>query len=223
MAKPVVCNAGPLIHLDQLGSLDLFSDFPSISVPETVWAEVTHHRPAALPQPFLAKVGPAAAVAPGVAALCRAFSLDAGEAACLALLSGMPEAIFLTDDAAARLVAGNMGLWGMGSLNHLQPDLQAFSAMAFFTTRVNRLRSPGPGPADGAAEHAGTPDCGDNQSREHEPVAFVREIAAEDVADGLTGRGFHVVAIDPEGDAGQQNHDAASQKTHPHGCLLLIA
>jgi len=119
MAKPVVCNAGPLIHLDQLGSLDLLSDFPSISVPETVWAEVTHHRPTALPQPFLTKVGPVAAVASGVAALCRAFSLDAGEAACLALLSGMPEAIFLTDDAAARLVAGNMGFEVHGTIGVL--------------------------------------------------------------------------------------------------------
>jgi len=119
MAKPVVCNAGPLIHLDQLGSLDLLSDFPSVSIPETVWAEVIHHRPAALPQLFLTRVGPVAAAASSVAALCRAFSLDAGEAACLALLSGMPKAMFLTDDAAARLVAANMGIEVHGTIGVL--------------------------------------------------------------------------------------------------------
>ena len=44
----VVCDAGPLIHLDQLGCVELLADFPQVLVPETVWEEVRRHRPAAL-------------------------------------------------------------------------------------------------------------------------------------------------------------------------------
>ena len=47
-AKVVVCDAGPLIHLDELGCLDLFGDFSEVLVPEAVWREVLGHRPSAL-------------------------------------------------------------------------------------------------------------------------------------------------------------------------------
>jgi hypothetical protein len=47
-AKVVVCDAGPLIHLDELDCLDLVGDFPEMLVPEAVWHEVLRHRPAAL-------------------------------------------------------------------------------------------------------------------------------------------------------------------------------
>ena len=46
----VVCDAGPLIHLDELGCLDLLADFQAVLVPEQVWQEVGHHRPDALRQ-----------------------------------------------------------------------------------------------------------------------------------------------------------------------------
>ena len=44
----VVCDAGPLIHLDELSGLDLLTDFPEIWVPNEVVAEVHRHRPRAL-------------------------------------------------------------------------------------------------------------------------------------------------------------------------------
>ena len=44
----VVCDAGPLIHLDELGCLDLLTDFQTVLVPEQVWREVENHRPDAL-------------------------------------------------------------------------------------------------------------------------------------------------------------------------------
>ncbi len=43
-----IADAGPLIHLDELNSLDLLTDFGSIIVPNAVWHEVEHHRPHAL-------------------------------------------------------------------------------------------------------------------------------------------------------------------------------
>ena len=33
----VVCDARPLIHLDEVGALDLLADFAEILVPEAVW------------------------------------------------------------------------------------------------------------------------------------------------------------------------------------------
>lgn len=44
----VIADAGPIIHLDELASLDLLADFGKVIVPETVWQEVQRHRPQAL-------------------------------------------------------------------------------------------------------------------------------------------------------------------------------
>jgi hypothetical protein len=41
----IVCDAGPLIHLDELDCLDLLSDFPDVMVPKEVWREVQRHHP----------------------------------------------------------------------------------------------------------------------------------------------------------------------------------
>lgn len=43
----VVCDAGPLIHLDELGCLDLLNEFQEVLVPPIVWKEVEHDRPSA--------------------------------------------------------------------------------------------------------------------------------------------------------------------------------
>ena len=44
----VVCDAGPVIHLDELGCLDLLQDFPRVILPGAVRREIEHHRPTAL-------------------------------------------------------------------------------------------------------------------------------------------------------------------------------
>lgn len=44
----VVCDAGPLIHLDEVECLDLLADFENVLAPDVVWDEVTRHRPDAL-------------------------------------------------------------------------------------------------------------------------------------------------------------------------------
>jgi len=46
--RTVVADAGPLIHLDELGCLDLLADFGAVVVPDAVWREVERHRPRAL-------------------------------------------------------------------------------------------------------------------------------------------------------------------------------
>ena len=44
----VIADAGPVIHLDELGCLELLVDFGTVLIPETVWLEVEKHRPTAL-------------------------------------------------------------------------------------------------------------------------------------------------------------------------------
>src|SRR5437867_3584724 len=43
----VVCDAGPLIHLDEVDCLELLADFAKVLVPEAVWREVERHGPQA--------------------------------------------------------------------------------------------------------------------------------------------------------------------------------
>ena len=40
----VVCDAGPIIHLDELEVLFLLSDFDQVLLPNAVWAEVERQR-----------------------------------------------------------------------------------------------------------------------------------------------------------------------------------
>jgi predicted nucleic acid-binding protein len=106
-----VCDAGPLIHLDELGCLDLLADIAEILVPPNVWKEVQRHRPSALQSPGVAlhRVDILPRLTRGLASLIRSYALDAGEAQALRLMRQFPEATLLTDDAAARFVAQQLG------------------------------------------------------------------------------------------------------------------
>jgi predicted nucleic acid-binding protein len=107
----VICDAGPLIHLDELGCLDLLADFRSVFVPEQVWREVEHHRAAALKysEVTLQRVPVVLSAEASFQSLVRALTLAVGEQAALSLMSRYPQAILLTDDAAARLAAVALG------------------------------------------------------------------------------------------------------------------
>ena len=109
-ATKVICDAGPLIHLDELNCLDLLADFEEIIVPLVVEKEMMEHRPSALQHQSLNINRPSdrAFIGEKLLTLCRIFSLDAGEIEALALMEINPKYVFLTDDAAARLVAEQM-------------------------------------------------------------------------------------------------------------------
>lgn len=74
-----ICDAGPLIHLDELDCLSLLN----------------------------------------VQTLVQSLSLDIGEQAALSLLEQHPQAMFLTDDAAARLAATTIGYRVHGTIGIL--------------------------------------------------------------------------------------------------------
>lgn len=116
-----ICDAGPLIHLDELGSLDLLSDFPRILVPEQVRLEVERHRPAAFGHSGISlEVLPVAlSSSPSFQATVRALALDTGEQAALSLAAQRPGAILLTDDSAARLAARTLGFRVHGTIGVL--------------------------------------------------------------------------------------------------------
>ena len=117
----VVCDAGPLIHLDEVGCLELLADFSKILVPETVWNEVRQHRPSALnhPEVTLLCIAPLAPEPPVLEALALVLSLHTGEWEALRVALEYRHALLLTDDAAARLAAGNLDITTHGTIGIL--------------------------------------------------------------------------------------------------------
>jgi len=106
----LVCDAGPIIHLDELNCLHLLTDFQKIILSNIVCEEIKMYRPLALKRQNLSFTKLSQKIPPDetIQTICRIFSLDAGETEALALMQKNPQAIFLTDDAAARLVAKQM-------------------------------------------------------------------------------------------------------------------
>ncbi len=115
-----ICDAGPLIHLDELGCLHLLTDF-RVWVPEAVWKEVQYHRPNALDRAGASyeRLTALESITPALLALSSTLALDAGEIEALALMTKAPGALFLTDDAAARLAAEQFGYRVHGSIGIL--------------------------------------------------------------------------------------------------------
>lgn len=117
----VVCDAGPLIHLSELGCLSLLNDFADVLVPEQVWQEVMQHQANTLDESALdfQKVPINISSTASFQSLIKSLSLDYGEQAALSLMELNPNAIFLTDDAAARLAAVSLGYQVHGSIGIL--------------------------------------------------------------------------------------------------------
>ncbi|MEM7133952.1 MAG: DNA-binding protein [Chloroflexota bacterium] len=105
-----ICDAGPLIHLDELDCLDLLSDFSSILIPGQVWAEVKDYHSAALRKssvPFQ-QVSVTIDTSSIFQTIIKTFSLDLGEQAVLSLMQSQSADMILTDDTAARLAAQSL-------------------------------------------------------------------------------------------------------------------
>ena len=109
MTLAAVSDAGPLIHLAEIGSLKLVSTFDTLLVPKTVYKEVE-----------------AGGVPEGLADLSYelveadenqvgAEELDAGERAAIAVAEERG-IVLLTDDLAAREVASDAGVEVHGSI-----------------------------------------------------------------------------------------------------------
>ena len=120
-ASLVVCDAGPLIHLDEIGALDLLADFARVLVPPAVWSEVLRHRPAVLSghTPTLERIAPELPAPPDLETLSQVLGLHAGESEALRLALAHPSALLITDDTAARLAATSLGIQARGTIGIL--------------------------------------------------------------------------------------------------------
>jgi len=104
-----VSDAGPLIHLSEIGSLELLSTFDTLLVPETVYEEVdTGGVPDELADLSYELVE-------ADESRVRAEELDAGERAAIAVAEEWG-VVLLTDDLAAREAASNAGVEVHGSI-----------------------------------------------------------------------------------------------------------
>lgn len=81
LVQMVVCDVGPIIHLDELDCLSLLEDFTEVLIPNSVWDEVEHHRPQAIPlcQQIAKKVTPKQSLSPDIHSTVQLFSLHASE------------------------------------------------------------------------------------------------------------------------------------------------
>lgn len=111
--RPVaVVDAGPFIHLDELGELGLLNGFGGLQTTRQVWTEVLRHRPSVevslLPQLVIRDIAQDAG-RPEDETEETVFGLGEGEVSVLSLMGVTRNAVFLCDDAAARFVAGRRG------------------------------------------------------------------------------------------------------------------
>lgn len=112
-AGPVVCNASPLIALEQIRRLDLLEHlFTRVCVPPAVVAEISR----AVHMPSWLSVMPLAGSVP---APMLAFRLGAGEIETIALAVERQARRVILDDLPARKAARRLGLPVVGTLGIL--------------------------------------------------------------------------------------------------------
>ena len=111
-----VVDAGPLIHLDELGALNLLFALGQIFIPESVAYEAEKHRRGITTKLEAHVVAEAETLSRNLGELIRRFHLGAGEIAALAWVEAFGADLFVSDDTAARDAAGVLGYASTGTL-----------------------------------------------------------------------------------------------------------
>ena len=114
----VVCDTGPVLHLQEAGVLELLGYMGEILIPPAVDQEVQSLRPewATARPPWLRVTPLPDSLGPGVRQLRDAAGLGPGEAEAIVLARHVRADWLLTDDAGARVLASTLGLEVHGSL-----------------------------------------------------------------------------------------------------------
>jgi predicted nucleic acid-binding protein len=115
----VVADAGPLIHLDELNSLDVLSDLGEIWIVPTVREELRKHRPSVFDSRLNLSLLYAAPQSNAVDELVPIYALHQGEREALAYCMQHLPALMLTDDTAARLAAKTLRIPAHGTVGLL--------------------------------------------------------------------------------------------------------
>lgn len=116
--RQVVCDTGPLLHLQESALLSVLEPLGSIALPPAVHAEILARQPdwqSAKPR-WLEIMELDARSSEIAAGWLQAGLLDRGEAEALALAAQVKADWVLTDDAAARVIASQQGFEVHGSL-----------------------------------------------------------------------------------------------------------
>ena len=132
--KRIVADTGPILHLHEAGALHLLPLIGEVFLPPLVLAELRIHAPAlwpGLPPGWVRTQSLSPTLQQRADAWQRAGLLHGGEAEALALASEAKPDWFLTDDAAARLVAESPGMAVRGSLG-----VVLWAAASQLTTRA---------------------------------------------------------------------------------------
>lgn len=117
--KRLLADTGPLLHLHEAEAIHLLPLLGTVAVPPLVLSELRAHAPALWPGvlPHWLKVE---SLSPAAQQRARAWQqaglLHRGEAEAVALALDFKPDWFLTDDAAARLMAESLGMEAHGSL-----------------------------------------------------------------------------------------------------------
>lgn len=111
-----ILDAGPLIHLDQIGALNLIFLMGTIFVPASVAWEAEKHRPGIRAKIEASIVEDVGGVSEKLAAALVDTQLHAGETAALAWAEKFGADLFVSDDDAARVVATFLGYESTGTL-----------------------------------------------------------------------------------------------------------
>jgi predicted nucleic acid-binding protein len=112
----IVSNTGPLLHLCESRSLDLLRLSGELHIPAIVAIELKRLMPTWQAPEWVTVDNVTGMFAKQAAAWQQAGLLDAGEAEAIALISQIQADWFLTDDAAARLLAQSLNFEVHGSL-----------------------------------------------------------------------------------------------------------
>ncbi|MDZ4658013.1 MAG: hypothetical protein SH868_10595 [Bythopirellula sp.] len=139
--RVVVCDAGPIIHLDEVGCLELLADFTEVLVPNAVWKEVERHRPSALSSPVVAlsRTAPDLNLTSELQATARLFALHVGEIQALQLATLKRTDLLLTDDTAARLAARNLSIPVHGTIGILLRSIRRKQRSVIEVIEILRL------------------------------------------------------------------------------------
>ena len=118
--KHAVADAGPLIHLTEIGCLSLLRSFDLLSIPEAVWSEaITRGSVSQADILALGIVQRHALSQSLVLQFIQQHSLErlqVGEQGCLFLCQHIGVSVLLTDDLAVREAAKRLHLTPVGSL-----------------------------------------------------------------------------------------------------------
>ena len=111
-----ILDAGPLIHLDQLGRVGLLELLGELFVTATVAREAESHRPGVLGRLRANQVDDSLPTSSELSAAALEHRLHAGEFSALAWAEAFGADLFVTDDTLARLAAKNLGYATTGTI-----------------------------------------------------------------------------------------------------------